>query len=57
MTLPITLPQRQAYGSNRGRQSYASNFPGVEKEANLLCPFRLKNSDRGIKRAKYICLG
>ncbi|MBG1257968.1 hypothetical protein [Nostoc commune] len=22
VTLPITLPQRQAYGSDRGRQSY-----------------------------------
>lgn len=26
MTLPITLPRWQAYGSNRGRQSYGSNF-------------------------------
>ena len=24
VTLPITLPQRQAYASNRGRQSYRS---------------------------------
>ncbi|AKG20149.1 hypothetical protein [Calothrix sp. 336/3] len=24
MTLPITLPQRQAYASNRGRQTYGS---------------------------------
>ena len=40
MTLPITLTQRQAYASNLIRQSYASNFLGVEKEANLLCPFK-----------------
>lgn len=40
MTLPITLPQRQAYASNLIRQSYASNFPGVEKEASLLCLFK-----------------
>ena len=43
VTLPITLPQRQAYGSDRGRQSYASNFPGVEKEANLLCRFKFNS--------------
>jgi hypothetical protein len=39
----ISLPQRQAYGSDRGLQSYASNFPGVEKEANLLCPFKFNS--------------
>ncbi|WP_375470469.1 hypothetical protein [uncultured Nostoc sp.] len=28
VTLPITLPQRQAYGSSEGWQGYGSSFVG-----------------------------